>query len=117
MRVLVCGGRDFDDYDTLKSVLSALQITRGSFEVIIHGGARGADSMASLYGERHLIPRQMFPADWQKHGSDAGPIRNQKMLDEGRPDLVVAFPTPKSRGTWDMVRRAKKAGVEVIEVA
>jgi hypothetical protein len=56
----------------------------------------------------------VYPADWAKHGRAASPIRNQQMLDEGRPNLVVAF--PGGRGTADMVRRARSAGVEVIEV-
>ena len=53
-------------------------------------------------------------ADWEKLGRKGGPIRNQLMLDEGRPDLVVAF--PGRRGAADMVRRARTACIEVIEV-
>jgi hypothetical protein len=50
-------------------------------------------------------------ADWNTHGRAAGPIRNQRMLDEVKPELVVAF--PGGRGTADMVRRAREAGVNV----
>jgi len=53
-------------------------------------------------------------ANWAGLGRKAGPIRNQEMLDQGRPNMVVAF--PGGRGTADMVRRARGAGVEVIEV-
>jgi len=56
----------------------------------------------------------VFLANWRTHGKAAGPIRNQQMLDEGRPHLVVAF--PGGTGTADMVRRAKAAGVPVMEV-
>jgi len=56
----------------------------------------------------------MVRAKWSKHGRAAGPIRNQEMIDECKPDLVVAF--PGGRGTADMVRRAKAAGIRVIEV-
>ena len=55
-----------------------------------------------------------FLPDWEKHGRAAGPIRNKLMLDEGRPDLVVAF--PGGRGTANMVKQASAASVEVIEV-
>lgn len=54
-------------------------------------------------------------ADWSKYGKAAGPMRNQKMLDEYKPDLVVAL--PGGRGTADMVSRARVAGVEVIEAS
>jgi hypothetical protein len=59
------------------------------------------------------IPVQPVPADWTTYGRAAGPIRNQRMLNEYHPNLVLAFPDPESRGTWDMVRRAEKANVEV----
>lgn len=113
MRVLVCGGRDFEKYDYLKTVLSALQVTRGDFSAIIHGGARGADANAGLYARRHNIEEVQYLADWKAHGKAAGPIRNKQMLVEGKPDLVVAF--PGGRGTANMVEQAKKAGVEVID--
>ncbi len=111
MRVLVCGGRDYEDYDTLKSCLSAMQVTREPFDVIIHGGAKGADYLADCYAKRHRIPVLSFEADWGKNGSAAGPMRNKKMLDEGKPDLVMAF--PGGRGTANMVKQAKARNVEV----
>lgn len=58
-----------------------------------------------------VVPVRVFKADWDKHGKAAGPIRNQQMLDEGKPDLVLAFAGGK--GTDDMCRRARAAGVEV----
>jgi hypothetical protein len=82
---------------------------------IIHGGAAGADWCAGAVAELRDIPQSVFKADWKAHGRAAGPIRNQQMLDQGKPDLVLAF--PGGRGTADMVRRAKAAGVEVREIA
>jgi len=67
-----------------------------------------------LWARIKEVAVQVFPADWETHGKAAGPIRNQRMLDEGRPDLVVAF--PGGRGTSDMVARAKRAGVEVMMI-
>lgn len=113
MRVLVCGGRRFADYDFLKTVLSAFHLERGPFEIVIHGAADGADSLADQWARRHLIPTLRFPADWEHHGRSAGPRRNAEMLRDGKPDLVLAF--PGSRGTADMISKAKAAGVEVIE--
>ena len=82
--------------------------------VIIHGAAKGADSLASEWAALNEVKEEVFPADWKTHGRAAGPIRNQQMLDEGKPDLVIAF--PGGRGTADMVKRARKAGIEVMEV-
>lgn len=113
MKVLVCGGRDYADKLALWCVLDGL----GPPEVsaIISGMARGADSFAAEWAERFGFALLKFPADWEAHGRAAGPIRNQRMLDEGKPDLVVAF--PGGRGTADMVGRAKKAGIPVKEYA
>lgn len=79
---------------------------------IISGAAKGADSVAIDWAIVNWIQFCEYPADWDHHGRAAGFIRNQKMLNEGRPDLVLAF--PGGRGTEDMVRRALKAGVKVI---
>lgn len=113
MRILVCGGRDYADLNTAHNFLDALNgVTAVS--LVIDGGASGADRLGFEWAHCNGVPTQTYKADWQKHGRAAGPIRNQQMLDEGKPDLVVAF--PGGRGTADMVRRARAAGVEVREV-
>lgn len=110
-RVLVCGGRDFQDMKWLTKVLDGLSPRP---TLIIQGGAFGADACASEWAYKRDVLERQFSADWKKHGRAAGPIRNQQMLDEGQPHLVIAF--PGGNGTADMVRRAKAAGVRVIEV-
>ena len=113
MKVLVCGGRDFNDSMTLGSWLGGIH-KQGGISLLIHGGARGADFMAAKFAEWAGIPVKEYPADWGEHGKAAGPIRNQQMIDEGKPDKVLAF--PGGRGTADIVARARTAGIEVIEV-
>jgi hypothetical protein len=116
MRVLVCGGRDFDDVGLMISALDRLH-TEKFFTVLIHGNARGADRMADAWAWCRGVPREPYEVpqgEWDELGKKAGPLRNQRMLDEGKPDLVVAF--PGAGGTKDMVRRAVKAGVPVHEV-
>ena len=103
------------DYAALELYLSVVQKWRGRFTVVIHGAAAGADSLAGRYARRKHIRESKFPADWVRHGRSAGVIRNQRMLDEGEPDLVVAF--PGGRGTADMVRQAKAAGIKVCEIS
>ena len=116
MRVLVCGGRDFDDVELMISVLDRLH-TEKSFTMLIHGNARGADRIADDWAWRRGVPREPYglpQGEWDELGKRAGPLRNQRMLDEGKPDLVVAF--PGGGGTKDIVRRAVKAGVAIHEV-
>ena len=75
----------------------------------------GADTLGAEWAKAQGIPCEVYMADWEGLGRKAGPIRNQRMLDEGKPDLVVAF--PGGRGTADMVRRARSAGLDVLEIA
>ena len=112
MRVLVCGGRDFNDVLTLGSWLGGIHKNNGPITLLIEGGARGADYMAKKFAEWQGIPVKTFSADWNRHGRAAGLIRNKRMLDEGKPDLVVAF--EGGRGTANMVEQAKAAGVRVL---
>lgn len=122
MRVLVCGGRDYEERDRVYEELNKLcgDITEetplGTIPLhIIHGGCRtGADSFADDYAMVTWCGLTIYEAEWDKYGRAAGPLRNKRMLEEGRPDLVLAF--PGGRGTADMVRRAKSAGVRVIEI-
>ena len=119
-RVLVCGGRDFADRPLLFKTLTDLLLTHvldgrepEAFR-IIHGGARrGADSLAGAWATLQQVRADVYRADWKKHGKSAGLRRNQKMLDDGEPDLVVAF---LGGGTEDMVRRATDAGVRVLRI-
>ena len=113
-RIIVCGGRNYTNRERLFKELDAVHSER-HISVLIEGGARGADRLAFEWGCQHVgILKIRCEADWVKHGRAAGPIRNQRMLNECAPDLVVAF--PGGSGTADMVRRARDAGVEVIEV-
>lgn len=111
IKVLVCGGRDFADKDRMAYAFAEVQ---KAFEIaaIIQGEARGADLMAKAWAVERGIPTMDFPADWDKHGKSAGHIRNNQMLVEGKPDLVLAFLGGK--GTANMVASARKAGVRVI---
>jgi hypothetical protein len=116
MRVLICGGREFSNYLKFAVAMNDLNSELGPFTVVVHGGAKGADWCAHLWAQspEGRLREIEFPADWASHGRKAGPLRNQRMIDEGEPDLVVAF--PGGRGTADMVRRAETAGIPVKRV-
>ena len=110
--VLVCGGRDYTDADRAFEVLDALH-AKHTFTWVVHGNARGADTLGAMWADSRNIPSTPYPANWTKHGKAAGPIRNQLMLDSEAIDMVVSF--PGGRGTADMVRRAKAKGIPVID--
>ena len=81
---------------------------------LIHGDAKGADRMSEqvLTGYfRGGFEVERYPANWEKYGKAAGHIRNKQMLDEGKPDLVIAFLAKDSRGTKNMIEQATKAGI------
>ncbi len=112
MKVLVCGGRKFEDFSAVDTVLEALHKAK-SITMIIQGGADGADSLAWDWAYMNNIPCLRVPALWHKHGKSAGFIRNKLMLTLGKPDLVVAM--PGGIGTAMMVDLATKAGIEVMD--
>lgn len=115
-RVLVCGGRGFLDEDFLFRQLDAFhQSNDGPITVLMHGKARGADTFAGrwakLEGGITVLEFDITKKEWDTLGPSAGPLRNQRMLDKGDPDVVLAFKGGK--GTLDMVNRARAAGVRV----
>jgi len=110
MKILVCGGRDFNDYKLVSEALNPY-IHEGL--VIVHGAAKGADSLAMKWAMDNAT-HEAYPADWTKYGKRAGYIRNVQMLNEGKPDLVIAFPGGK--GTAMMIKLSESAGVPVVKI-
>ena len=112
MKILVTGGRDFNNkallFDTLDKLRAESPIT-----LLIHGASRGADSLASEWAKEHGVAENGEKPNW-KLGHGAGLIRNKEMLAQN-PDLVVAF--PGGSGTADMVRKAQAAGRKVLKIA
>ena len=104
--VLVFGGRDFSDRE---AVFAALDSERP--DKVIPGGAPGADALAREWCFDRKVSYWNVPADWTRYGKAAGPIRNQRMIDEGCPSLALEF--PGGRGTADMHRRCVEAGVPI----
>ena len=109
MRVLVTGGRTFDDIELLETTLDAVHATN-LISVLIHGAASGADTMAGEWAIRQGVEVVACPANWKQYGRRAGPIRNREML-ELSPDLLVAF--PGGRGTADMISAAEQKGIPI----
>ena len=116
-RVLVCGSRDFNDYGLLAAKLDEVRDRLGDVPMrVVSGAARGTDSLAAKWAQQRGVPCDEYPADWDRHGKSAGYRRNEQMLTEGDPHMVVAFPQGDSRGTRQMMDIASKARVAVEEV-
>ena len=115
MRALICGGRDFLDFAWMSEVLSLFEDNKGEkITEVIHGAARGADTLAGEWAKENNIPVRAFPANWDELGRAAGAIRNAQMLAEGKPDVVIAF--PGGVGTADMCTKARMAGITVVRM-
>jgi hypothetical protein len=122
MKMLVCGGRNYDDVPWMWFNLDRIGNER-KVDCVIDGaqskfdperGMVGADYWAHQWALVRGRKCDRYPADWDSEGTSAGPRRNKRMIDEGRPNLVVAFPGGK--GTADMTQQARDAGIEVIEI-
>lgn len=114
MIILACGCRDWTDARAIGRELERIEVQEPVHEFrLIHGKSRGADVLAWAEARALGWIVEGYAADWLARGKAAGPIRNQRMLDEGKPDLVLAFWDGKSTGTLDMIKRATQAGVPV----
>lgn len=115
MKILVCGGRKYSNTEKFFDVMmDHVAMFEPEHVTIISGMAKGADTLAANFAKNNGCKLLAFPAHWDKDGKAAGPIRNRRMLDEGKPDLVIAFPGGK--GTKHMTDIAIKAGVQVVLV-
>ena len=128
VRIIIAGGRDFDDYQMLeKEVFRVIRetfgaIPRSSIE-FISGGANGADKLGERMAAKYGFIRHRIPAKWDVYGKRAGFIRNVEMAmyAKGNPDedvipLVIAFWDGNSKGTKHMIETAEKHGIKVVVV-
>jgi hypothetical protein len=109
-RIIVCGGRDYQEPGKVYMALDRMHAVK-PISCVIEGGAMGADHWGRRWANHNRVELLTFHANWHVHGKAAGPLRNQRMIDEGKPDGIVAF--PGGRGTADMVSRAEAAGLKV----
>lgn len=129
VRFIITGDRNWSNPDVIRAILVAIRTAYGPHVKIVHGSARGADLIAAalaaeIFGADSVEP---YPADWERHGKRAGPIRNQEMLTKSIERSTLdgyrllggfAFhdDLANSKGTKDMVTRMEKAGLKVMKV-
>ena len=107
MKVAVIGGRDFSNYELLVKTINDIK----GIDLIVSGGALGADSMGAHYANHNNIPTLIFKPDWRKYGKGAGFIRNKDIINNS--DIVVAFWDGKSKGTRNSIDTALKLNKDV----
>jgi hypothetical protein len=128
MKLLICGGREYGMkvhktsrhpvirlhprqirylFTTLDRIHAETPI-----DAVIEGCAPGADALGGIWAALRGIPVEEFPADWDKDGSSAGPIRNRRQFKEGKPDRAAAF--EGGAGTADMVKVMRQGGKTVV---
>jgi hypothetical protein len=118
--VVITGSRKWSDRWPIARVIGGTHLTRHTAaNLVIHGGAKGADAIAHAVALDYEIEVLTVPARWNAIGKDkAGPARNERMLrwafmlaSQGHDVHCYAFPLSGSRGTWDCVQRMRKHGV------
>lgn len=115
LRIIIAGGRDFNNYNLLNSTISNYLKENTNNVEIISGAARGADQLGEQFAIEYGYQIKRFSANWNLYGKSAGPIRNRKMAEyasDGQ-GVLFAFWDGKSRGTKSMINLAKKYGLEV----
>lgn len=106
-KVVVAGGRKFNDYELLKYTLDHLLCNKSQEDmIIVSGTASGADSLGERYGREMGFEIKQFPANWDEFGKSAGYIRNEEMAKYS--DAVVVFWDGESKGSKHMIDLAKK---------
>lgn len=112
-KVIIAGGRKFNDYPLLKEKLDSLlsKVCKTHLIHVVSGTANGADKLGEQYASSQFLPVIPYPADWKKHGKSAGYKRNALMADNA--DALVAFWDGKSLGTMHMIELAKRKGLKV----
>lgn len=105
-RILITGGRDFLDRKFIHEVLDYV-FQKRLIDVLIHGDARGVDTLAKNWAKNRGVQVIGYPANWTKYGDLAGPARNSFMLEDSRPDAAIIF--PGGNGTADMTKKIQQA--------
>ena len=116
MKLIIAGSRNYHDcvvYELIHTTISKLNETNQVKELVT-GCAKGVDAFAEKYGRRYNIPIVKFPADWEKYGKAAGPIRNKQMAIYA--DALLLIWDGESRGSANMLKNAKEQGLKIFNV-
>ena len=107
MKVIIAGGRDYNNYTFLAQMMDDFA-KENNVEEVVCGCAAGADSLGAKWAKERGIPVKEFPAEWDVFGKKAGILRNHDMGNYA--DFLVAFWDGQSTGTRDMISYMKQIG-------
>lgn len=112
-RVAVAGCRQYENYEEAKEYIDFCisEIRKKYTLVLVSGGCRGADALGERYAAENGLKTEKYPADWEKYGRAAGPMRNKKIAEIS--DYIICFWDGQSKGTKSLLRFAEKAGKPV----
>lgn len=105
-KLIIAGTRTLKNYQLLQDNIKADKV-----ELVISGGAPGADALGIEFAKNNNIPYEVYPADWLKYGRAAGPIRNQEMVEKA--DCAIFFWDGWSKGTANCLSLAVAKGIPV----
>ena len=110
MRLAIVGSREFGDYDLLCAEVAKIQQTQ-TIDLVVSGGAQGADTLAKKFAAKNRIPLMEFLPDYSRYGRGAPLQRNSLIVNNA--EWVLAFVTVTSKGTWNTIRKAERAKKKV----
>lgn len=113
MNIIIAGCRDFTDYEFLKFSCEQVITSLNPQDkvAIVSGCARGADQLGERFAKEKGFEILKYPANWHEHGKAAGPMRNSEMANAGH--VLIAFPIGESKGTRDMISKARAKNLRV----
>lgn len=112
MKCIIAGSRSIKEYTLVTSAIYASGFHNEITEVVC-GMAQGVDLLGKQWADAYGIPVVKFRPDWAKHGKAAGPIRNEEMAEYA--DALILVWRGNSKGSADMLRKAKAHGLRIYE--
>jgi predicted Rossmann fold nucleotide-binding protein DprA/Smf involved in DNA uptake len=110
MIVGIVGSRDFNNFELFEKKILEWEKVNGSINKIVSGGCRGVDKLAELFAKKYKKSVIIHNAEWKKYGRKAGPKRNSLIVADS--EHIIAFPSDKSVGTYDTIKKAQNRGIK-----
>lgn len=107
----VAGYRYYSDYEFIEEKLLDWERCNGNIDEIVSGGAAGVDTCAEIFAKKYNKKITVLKPDWNKHGRKAGILRNTDIVEKST--HLIAFPSEKSKGTFDTIRKARNKNISV----